>query len=80
MSILVSEATGTVSVLTAWYLLSVPTDDPSDNACEVGEGSDILETVQEIKRDSSIIIKHKKVWMLLFIIDYYLFCVDHQNT
>ena len=45
-----------------------------------GEGSDILETVQEIKRDSSIIIRYKEVWMLLLIIDYYPFCVDHQNT
>ena len=44
------------------------------------EGSDILETVREIKRDSSISIRHKEVWMLLFIIGYYLFCVDHQNT
>ena len=31
-----SEATGTASRLTVWYLLSVPTDVPSGNACEVG--------------------------------------------
>ena len=31
-----SEATVTAIVLTASYLLSVPTDVPSDNACEVG--------------------------------------------
>ena len=73
----VSEATDI-----AWYLLSVPTDDPSDNACEIQGGGVVVIFQKQSKksRDSSDIIRHKEVWMLLFITDYYLFCVDHQNT
>ena len=75
-----SEATGTASVLTAWYLLSVPTDVPSDNASEVGWEVNIPGTVQ-VKRGSSIIIRCKELWVLLPLIsDYCLFYMDHQNT
>ena len=60
-----SEATGTASVLTAWYLLSAPLTIPSDNACEVRTGGDIPEAAQEVKRDGTIILRHKELWVLL---------------
>ena len=60
-----SETTGTASVLTAWYLLSAPLMIPSDNACEIRTGGDIPEAAQEVKRDGTIILRHKELWVLL---------------
>ena len=60
-----SEATGTALVLTAWYLLNAPLMIPSDNACEVRTGGDIPEAAQEVKRDGTIILRHKELWVLL---------------
>ena len=65
MSSLGSETTGTASVLTAWYLLSAPLTIPSDNACEIRTGGDIPEAAQEVKRDGTIILRHKELWVLL---------------
>ena len=59
-----SEATGTASVLTVCFLLSVPTDDPIWQCMWSTVRGDIPETVQ-LKRDSSIITGHKEVWVLL---------------
>ena len=52
-------------MLTAWYLLSAPLMIPSDNACEVRTGGDIPEAAQEVKRDGTIILRHKELWVLL---------------
>ena len=74
-----SEATGTASVLTVWYLFSVPTDDPTWKCMGSRVGGDFLETVQEVK--SSIIsldIRNLRYYWP-FIPDYYLFSMDHQN-
>ena len=75
-----SEATGTASVLTTLYILSVPTDVPSDNACEVG-----WEVIfQELSKSKKTVLLSWDIkncgyyWPL--ISDYCLFCMDHQNT
>ena len=75
-----SEAPGTASVLTALYLLSVPTDVPSDNACEVG-----WEVIfQELPKSKETVLLSWDIkncgyyWPL--ISDYYLFCMNHQHT
>ena len=74
------EATGTASVLTAWYLLSVPTDVPSDNACKVGWEAIFQEQPKskETVLLSSDIKNCGYYWPL--ISDYCLFCMDHKNT
>ena len=75
-----SEATGTASVLTAWYLLSVPTDVPSDNACEVGWEA----IFQELPKSKETVLLSSDIkncgYYRPLISDYCLFCMDHQNT
>jgi len=65
MSSLGCETTGTASMLTAWYLLSAPLMIPSDKAGEVRTGGDIPEAAQEVKRDGTIILTHRELWVLL---------------
>ena len=75
------EATGTASVLTAWYLLSAPLTIPSDNACEVGQEVIFQKLPKKSKEMVLLSLDIRNCgyyWPL--ISDYYLFCMDHQNT
>lgn len=59
-----------------------PTDDPIWQSCEARTGGDIPEASEEVKRDGTIILRHKELWVLLtpLISDYYLFFMDYQHT
>ena len=75
------EATGTASMLTAWYLLSVPLMIPSDNACEVGQEVIFQKLPKKSKEMVLLSLDIRNCgyyWPL--ISDYYLFCMNHQNT
>ena len=75
-----SEATIIASVLTALYLLSVPTDVPSDNACEV-EWEVIFKELPKSKETVLLSSDLKNCgYYRPLISDYCLFCMDHQNT
>ena len=66
-----SEATGTASVLTVWYLFSVPTDDPTWKCMGSRVGGDFLETVQEVK-GSIISLDIRNLRLLLTIYSWLL--------